>query len=229
MTLPPSNHVDRQSALRGEAEQKFSLRESGVHLHRGAMSSPAITVKAAEDCPKVASAQTPNSGHAKPKMPKADECRIVITDCDGAEDATDRDSRVAAWLGQDASAASSAIEEGELSRCDSQPRRHHKHRHKRRQRKHHHHRHSSTHSRSSRSDEPTATEMIVVTVSAVILTIALLLIGITLALTPKIDEMGRIVHAMPKHDDTWSSMAVTFMAGGRRSRFVTAIVISASS
>ncbi|CAN7939573.1 unnamed protein product [Ixodes hexagonus] len=33
-------------------------------------------------------------------------------------------------------------------------------------------------------------EMIVVTVSAVILTIALLLIGITLALTPKIDEMG---------------------------------------
>ncbi|XP_075749607.1 uncharacterized protein LOC142814569 [Rhipicephalus microplus] len=268
MTLPPSNHVDRKSALRGEAEQEFSLRESGVHLHRGAMSSPAITVKAAEDCPKVASAQTPNSGHAKPKMPKADECRIVITDCDGAEDATDRDSRVAAWLGQDASAASSAIEEGELSRCDSQPRRHHKHRHKRRQRKHHHHRHSSTHSRSSRSDEPTASrcqssrlvvevdddfasecdtiatgrsegawsglappdrderkrknkrkrkrkrkpgeeidededsqdgsgkrdkkaEMIVVTVSAVILTIALLLIGITLALTPKIDEMVR--------------------------------------
>ncbi|KAH6931571.1 hypothetical protein HPB50_025460 [Hyalomma asiaticum] len=264
MTLPPNDHVDRQSALRGEAEQKFPLRESGALLHRGAMSSP--TTKASEDCPNVVDSRTPSAGHAKPKMPKGDECRIVITDCDGADDATDRDSRVAAWLGQDAS-ASSALEEGELSRSDSQPRRHHKHRHKRRQRKHHHHRHSSAHSRSSRSDEPTASrcqssrlvvevdddfasecdtvatarsegawsglappdkddrkrrnkrkrkpkrkpgeeddededsqegggkrdkkaEMIVVTVSAVILTIALLLIGITLALTPKIDEMG---------------------------------------
>ncbi|XP_050034219.2 uncharacterized protein [Dermacentor andersoni] len=226
------------------------------------MSSPAV--KAAEECPNVVDARMPSAGNAKPRVPKVDECRIVITDCDGTDDATDRDSRVAAWLGQDAS-GSSALEEGELSRSDSQPRRHHKHRHKRRQRKHHHHRHSSTHSRSSRSDEPTASrcqssrlvvevdddfasecdtvatarsegawsglappdkddrkrrnkrkrkrkpgeddddedsqegggkrdkkaEMIVVTVSAVILTIALLLIGITLALTPKIDEMVR--------------------------------------
>ncbi|XP_064470311.1 uncharacterized protein LOC135385065 [Ornithodoros turicata] len=36
-------------------------------------------------------------------------------------------------------------------------------------------------------------ELIVVTVSAVILTIAILLIGITLALTPKIDEMGFVL------------------------------------
>ncbi|XP_075549467.1 uncharacterized protein LOC142583067 [Dermacentor variabilis] len=226
------------------------------------MSSP--VVKATEECPNVVDVRMPSAGNAKARVPKGDECRIVITDCDGTDDATDRDSRVAAWLGQDAS-GSSALEEGELSRSDSQPRRHHKHRHKRRQRKHHHHRHSSTHSRSSRSDEPMASrcqssrlvvevdddfasecdtvatarsegawsglappdkdgrkrrnkrkrkrkpgeddddedsqegggkrdkkaEMIVVTVSAVILTIALLLIGITLALTPKIDEMVR--------------------------------------
>ncbi|XP_077562802.1 uncharacterized protein LOC144178669 [Haemaphysalis longicornis] len=199
-----------------------------------------------------------NSG-ARPKAAKEDECRIVITDCDGADDQGNR--RVAAWLGQDASSPL-AMQEGELSRSDSQPRRHHKHHHRR----HHKHHHRRSQSRSSQSEEPSASrcqssrlvveedfasdcetvattrseaawsvavvpkddrkrrkkrkrkrkpeaggggegeeddnseegakrdkkaEMIVVTVSAVILTIALLLIGITLALTPKIDEMVR--------------------------------------
>lgn len=194
-----------------------------------------------------------NSG-ARPKAAREDECRIVITDCDGADD--QGNSRVAAWLGQDTSSPS-AMQEGELSRSDSQPRRHHKHHHRR----HHKHHHRRSQSRSSQSEEPSASrcqssrlvveedfasdcetvaatrseaawsvavvpkddrkrrkkrkrkpeaggggegegsseegakrdkkaEMIVVTVSAVILTIALLLIGITLALTPKIDEMG---------------------------------------
>ncbi|KAK8771696.1 hypothetical protein V5799_025060 [Amblyomma americanum] len=206
---------------------------------------------AAGDCVKT-EARMPHTG-AKPEAPKDGECRIVITECDGA----DRDNRVAAWLGQDASLP--ALEEAELCRSDSQPRRHHKHYHRR----HHKHHDRRSQSRSSHSEEPSASrcqsrrlvvdenlasecdtvatarsegawsglastkedrkrrrkknrklkrkpgeddnednsqegeakrdkkaEMIVVTVSAVILTIALLLIGITLALTPKIDEMG---------------------------------------
>ncbi|KAH9368758.1 hypothetical protein HPB48_004777 [Haemaphysalis longicornis] len=210
-----------------------------------------------------------NSG-ARPKAAKEDECRIVITDCDGADDQGNR--RVAAWLGQDASSPL-AMQEGELSRSDSQPRRHHKHHHRR----HHKHHHRRSQSRSSQSEEPSASrcqssrlvveedfasdcetvattrseaawsvavvpkddrkrrkkrkrkrkpeaggggegeeddnseegakrdkkaEMIVVTVSAVILTIALLLIGITLALTPKIDEMviGELGHVIDLHD-----------------------------
>ncbi|CAN7980995.1 unnamed protein product [Ixodes pacificus] len=163
----------------------------------------------------------PSSEDKKPLSPSEDGCRIVITDCEmmvSGDRIADVDNNLSPWSGQE---TPSVFDEGDLSRSDSQPRRHHKH-HRR------HHRHNNRASQAedlsvgrcqSRlvieddfpSDcETVATtneaeeeaeedqegrrdkkaEMIVVTVSAVILTIALLLIGITLALTPKIDEMG---------------------------------------
>lgn len=192
----------------------------------------------------------PSSEDKKPLSPSEDECRIVITDCEmmvSGDRIADVDNNLSPWSGQE---TPSVFDEGDLSRSDSQPRRHHKH-----HRRHHRHnnrasqaedlsvgrcqsrlvieddfpsdcetvattksesvwsekkegrKHKRKRKKKRKQNKPSEAEeeaeedqegrrdkkaeMIVVTVSAVILTIALLLIGITLALTPKIDEMVR--------------------------------------